>query len=87
VIRSVLAEAVLMGAFGTLLGLLIGLPLEWYVLKIVLVEESGFVFDLIFPWKAAAGIAAAAVTVAALAGLLPAWHAVRTRIPDAIAYE
>ena len=42
VLRSVLAEAMLMGVFGTVLGILIGLPMEWYVLKVVLVEESGF---------------------------------------------
>ncbi len=87
VVRSVLWEAVLMGGFGTLLGVLIGLPMEWYVLRVVLVEESGFVFDLVVPWRQGAGIAAGALAVAALAGLLPALHAVRTRIPDAIAYE
>src|SRR5207237_5873012 len=47
VIRSVLAEAVLMGLFGTVLGFLIGLPLQWYVLKVVLFEESGFIFEVL----------------------------------------
>src|SRR5213079_3409327 len=46
VLRSVMAEAILMGVFGTAIGILIGLPMEWYVLKVVLVEESGFVFDV-----------------------------------------
>lgn len=87
VVRSVLWEAVLMGAFGTLLGVLIGLPMEWYVLRVVLVEESGFVFDLVVPWRQGFGIAGGAILVATLAGLLPALHAVRTRITDAIAYE
>ncbi len=87
VLRSVMAEAVLMGAFGTALGVLIGIPLEWYVLKVVLVDESGFVFDVVLPWKQALGIAAAAMATAAVAGLIPALHAVRTRIPDAIQYE
>jgi putative ABC transport system permease protein len=87
VIRSVLAEALLMGLFGTVLGFLIGLPLQWYVLKVVLFEESGFLVEVLVPWKQAAGIAAGAVGVAALAGLLPALHAVRTRITDALAYE
>ena len=58
VLRSVLAEAVLLGVFGTVLGILIGLPMEWYVLKVVLVDESGFVLDVLFPWKQAQGIAA-----------------------------
>ena len=87
VIRSVLAEAILMGLFGTVLGILIGLPMEWYVLRVVLFEESGFVFELLVPWRQVAFISVGAVVVAGLAGLLPAWHAVRTRIPDALAYE
>ncbi|HEY3787497.1 MAG TPA: ABC transporter permease, partial [Urbifossiella sp.] len=87
VLRSVLAEAILMGLFGTVLGVVIGLPMEWYVLKVVLMEESGFVFDVVVPWKEALGIAAAAISTAALAGLMPAIHAVRTRIPDAIQWE
>jgi putative ABC transport system permease protein len=87
VLRSVLAEAVLLGLFGTLLGILIGLPMEWYVLKVVLVDESGFVFDVVFPWREALGIAAVAITAATLAGLLPAWRAIQTRIPDALQYE
>lgn len=87
VLRSVLAEAILMGAFGTALGILIGLPMEWYVLKVVLVEESGFVFDVIVPWKQALGIATAAITTATIAGLVPAIRAVQTRIPEAIQWE
>ena len=55
VLRSVLAEAVLMGVFGTILGILIGLPIEWYVLKVVFVDESGFNLDMLIPWKADAG--------------------------------
>src|SRR5439155_6687548 len=71
-LRSVMAEALLMGVFGTALGVLIGLPMEWYVLKVVLVEESGFVFDVVVPWKQAVGIAAASIGTATRAGLIPA---------------
>jgi putative ABC transport system permease protein len=39
------------------------------------------------PWKAALGIAGASVVLATLAGLLPAWRAIQTRIPDALQYE
>ncbi len=87
VLRTVLAEAFLMGIIGAILGILLGLPMEWYLLRIVLVEESGFVFPMIVPWKEALGIGFIAVGVATLAGLLPALHAVRLRIVDAIAYE
>jgi putative ABC transport system permease protein len=87
VLRSVLAEAMLMGIFGTALGILIGLPMEWYVLKVVFVEESGFVLDVVFPWKQALGIAGVAVFTATIAGLLPAIRAIQTRIPDSLQYE
>lgn len=87
VVKTVLYEAVLMGLLGTLLGFLVGVPLEWYVLKVVMFEESGFSFELLLPWKQALGIAAGCVGVATVAGLLPALRAVKTRIPDAIAYE
>jgi putative ABC transport system permease protein len=87
VIGTVLAEAVLMGLFGTALGILMGIPLEWYVLRVVLFEESGFSFELLLPWKQVLCIAGGALLVATLAGLLPAMRAVKTPIPEAIAYE
>jgi putative ABC transport system permease protein len=87
VLRSVLAEAFLMGVFGTALGVLIGLPMEWYVLKVMFVDESGFDLDLLIPWKATLAIAAASITLATVAGLVPAWRAIQTRIPDALQYE
>ena len=87
VLKSVLAEAMLMGLLGTILGFALGVPMEWFLLKVVLREESGFVFDLIIPWQEAAGIGLAAIVTATFAGLIPALHAVRQRITDAIAYE
>jgi putative ABC transport system permease protein len=87
VLRSVLAEAVLMGAIGTMIGVLLGLPIQWYVVQIILFEEGGFAFPVVLPWKEAGVIAGIAVIVATLAGLLPAVHAGRLRIAEAIAYE
>jgi putative ABC transport system permease protein len=87
VLRSVLAEALLMGVLGTLIGLLIGVPLQWYALRVVLVEETGCSFPVYVPWAAALWIAAASLGVATLAGLGPALHAVRRRIPEALAPE
>ena len=87
VLRSVLAEAMLMGLFGTAMGILIGLPMEWYVLKLVMVEETGFTFDVLVPWKQTLVIAAGSVLTATAAGLLPAYRAIQTRIPDALQYE
>lgn len=87
ILKTVIAEATLMGVLGTLLGFVIGIPLEWYLLDVVLREESGFVFPMLIPWKAVLGIGLGSIAMATLAGLLPALHAGRMRIPDAIAYE
>jgi putative ABC transport system permease protein len=87
VLGSVLAEATLMGLIGTLIGVLIGVPLEWYVLQVVIREESGFVFPVLIPWVEAGTIAALALLMATLAGLVPALQAVRLHIAQAIAYE
>ena len=87
VLRSVLAEAALMGFFGTILGLAIGVPIEWYMVRVVILEEAGFQFPLVIPWAAAAGVAALSLTLATLAGLAPALHAVRLNIAAAVTVE
>jgi len=87
VLKTVLAEAILMGIIGTMMGFLVGLPMEWYVLRVVQLEESGFVFDVLIPWKAMIGIGIGAMIVAVVAGILPAIRAVRLKITEAIAYE
>lgn len=87
VLRSVLWEAFLMGVFGTLMGLAIGISLEWYIVDVIFFEESGFVLETLVPWREAITISVGAITIATLAGVLPAYHAVRTRITEAIAYE
>jgi putative ABC transport system permease protein len=86
-LQTVLAEAVLIGLVGTLLGIAVGLPMEWYVVRVVLFEETGFLFPVRVPWAGAGVIAALAVLSATLAGLGPAFQAMRLRIADAIAYE
>ncbi len=87
VLTSVLAEALLMGVLGTILGIAMGIPIEWFLLRIVLFEESGFYFDVLIPWWQTLVIAMIAISTAILAGLIPAIHAVRLKITDAIAYE
>lgn len=87
VLRSVLAEATLLGVIGTLIGLAVGLPLEWYVLRVVIWEESGFLFPVLVPWRAGLAIAGLSVAAATLAGVGPALRALRVRVVEAIAYE
>jgi putative ABC transport system permease protein len=87
VMRTVLAEAVLMGAVGAVVGLAIGLVLEWYVIHVMIFDESGFYFPMRIPWTEAGAVSLGCVISAALAGLWPAWMATTDRITDAIAYE
>jgi putative ABC transport system permease protein len=87
ILRSVLAEAVLMGVIGAMVGFGIGLLLEWYVLDVMLLDESGFTFPMRIPWAEAGVVTLASVALATLAGLWPAYLATRLRIPEAIAYE
>ncbi len=87
VLKTVLAEATLMGLFGTLLGILAGVPLEWYLLRVVIYEETGFIFPVLVPWRQTLILSTLAIGTATIAGLVPAIHAVRLRIAEAIAYE
>jgi putative ABC transport system permease protein len=87
VIRCVLAEAALMGIIGTVIGFLVGVPLEWYALRIVILEEAGYLFPVVIPWLEALCIGTAAIVTATLAGLGPSIYAVRQCIPEAIAME
>jgi putative ABC transport system permease protein len=87
VLRTVLAEAALMGVLGTLIGLVWGVALEWYCVQVILFEESGFFFPVRVAWLEGGLIALVGVACALLAGLGPALHTSRLRIPEAIAYE
>jgi putative ABC transport system permease protein len=87
ILRSVLAEAFLMGVIGMSIGLVIGVPVEWYCVHVIMFEEAGFLFPVRIPWEEAGMIAAGAMLVATVAGLGPAWVTSRLRIPEAIAYE
>ena len=87
VVRCVVAEASLMGVIGTMIGLIVGVPLQWYALQVVILEETGYSFPVYVPWTASLLIAVVSLVTARLAGLGPALYAVRQRIPEAIAIE
>src|SRR5262249_22397708 len=87
VLRSVLAEAVLMGLVGAAVGFAVGLVMEWYVLNVLVLDEAGFLFSLGVPGWEAGVVGLLSVALATLAGLWPAYHATRLRITEAIAYE
>jgi putative ABC transport system permease protein len=87
VLCSLLAEAALMGLMGAAIGVLLGIPLEWYAVRVILFEETGFVFPVRIPWPDVGAVVCLALGVAILAGIIPALHAMRLRIAEAIAYE
>jgi putative ABC transport system permease protein len=87
VMRSVLAEALLMSAIGTGLGLVAGLPLEWYTVRILLYEETGFRFPIMYPWPAFAAVTGVACISAAVSGIGPAMHAIRPCISLALSND
>jgi putative ABC transport system permease protein len=87
VLRSVLAEATLMGAIGAAIGLVFGIPMEWYIVRVLLLNEAGFLLPVTIPWLEAGVVVALALLIATLAGIGPALHAVRLHIADAVAYE
>jgi putative ABC transport system permease protein len=87
VLWSVLAEAALMGAVGAAIGAAAGLALEWYMLRVLLFDEAGFMFPVRVPWLTGGAVLALCVVLSTFAGLWPAWHTTRMRIPEAIAYE
>lgn len=87
IMSSVLAEAMLMGLAGGTLGLAAGWALEWYALEVMLWDEAGFRFPLLFPWVQALAMLGSSVALATLVGLWPAWRAACLEIPEAVAAE
>ncbi len=72
---------------GSLLGLGLGVLLEWYVIDVVLLDESGFSFPLCIAWSEVGLVLALSVGLATTVGLWPAWQATRVRLAEALAYE
>ena len=76
-----------MGLIGSLIGIAAGVFLEWYSLRVIMLDDAGFTFEVVFPWRATIVFVGLTWVVSTLAGLFPAWQAMRLRIPEAIAYE
>ena len=88
VLAIILAEAFLMSVIALVpAGLLAAEVLQWYVLRVLLLTETGFVFPVRLPWAIAGTLAAAVPLFALLAGRGPGLQAARLRIVEAIAYE
>lgn len=86
-VQSIIAEALLLGIVGTLLGFGVGLMLENYVVHVILYDQTGYEFAAVFPWMETAIIAGIAIVMSSLAGLGPALYHVNMSVTEAIAYE
>ncbi len=86
VARMVLAEAAALSAVGGVVGLVVGLPLSWVVVR-EMTLATGFQFPYIFPAAAFAGGLVIIVFVSQVAAAWPAARAARVEILEAIRHE
>jgi putative ABC transport system permease protein len=84
---TVIAEAVVMAIIGVALGAALGLVIEWYVLRVILLVETGFSFPVLLPWTDALMISAVVGVAAVVSGIAPALSASRIRVGIALARE
>src|SRR5262249_18533789 len=50
ILQTVLAEGIVIGLVGTLLGIVVGLPMEWFAVRVVQFGETGWLFPVRPPW-------------------------------------
>ncbi|MBL8695794.1 MAG: FtsX-like permease family protein [Planctomycetes bacterium] len=79
VVGVVVAQAGFLGAIGVLLGSGAGFATGWVLVKVVNLQSFGWTLQLLPPWGALGGIAAAVVPACLVAGLAPAAAASRLR--------
>ncbi len=84
---SVLAQALLIGVLGLILGVALGALLQVYALEILMVEEAGQFFAFLFPLTMTLVTIVAAVIAAQVSGAVPALRAAYLPISEAVAYE
>lgn len=84
---TVIVESAVMAIIGVALGTALGLVVEWYVLRVILLVETGFRFPVILPWADALMIAAVVGSAAIVAGIAPALSASRIEVGIALARE
>ena len=81
--RLILGEALVLGTLGSLLGVALGL-LGASDINALTTQIWGFVPDWTIPWRWVGGGVAFTMTVCLIAGLIPARHAARSNIIDAL---
>lgn len=84
VFGTVILEAGFLALIGVGFGAMIGLGLEWYVLRVLLLTETGFAFPVSVPWADVGLVAMGAGLGSLLAGLGPAISASRMPLSRAL---
>lgn len=84
--RMVLAEAMAMGALGSLFGIAVGLPMSTVMVQ-GMEEGSGFPIRYVFPTTAFVMGVIVALVISQLAALYPTWRASKISVTEAIRAE
>lgn len=84
---SVVVEAGFLGLCAVAGGLLLGVVVCLLFLHTILVTNTGWHLDFVFPWQSSLRIGSLVVATSALAGALPALRAARTDVTGSVVYE
>jgi putative ABC transport system permease protein len=84
VASSVLAESLWLGGLGAVVGLLLGLGLTWFTVRVVLFQETGFLFPLCVPWTVPGLVLLVGLATATVAALGPACTVFRWRLTESL---
>jgi putative ABC transport system permease protein len=87
VATSLVTEAGFLGFGAALLGVIVGVPLGYMLLKVVGTATSGWNLPYDFPLATALRTSFLVTATAALAGLLPAQRVARLDVKEALGYE
>lgn len=83
ILRLVIGEALVLGVLGSALGLALGLHLAWNT-NVMTARMWGFEAPFAVPWGLVSLAIGLTIALCVLAGLLPARHASRTNVIDAL---
>jgi putative ABC transport system permease protein len=85
--RTIVVEAVTIGAFGGVLGILTGLLGGLVPVRLYMLAMTGYLMPIAIPWFTLLWALVAALLIGWLASVLPARRASRIDVLDAIGYE
>ncbi len=87
IMGSILWEAGFLGLLADLLGTVAGLGLSLILIYVINKQSFGWTIQFVLPIRLLVEYAFLTMGVSVLAGLLPAWHASRLAIVEAVRYE